>query len=89
MGKLNIPNDGKHIHQIMMTTTCKKHKADEGTPCYVVNPGTGSVGNGLLALCGARIKRAGYNGEISETSFQRIQRPETSRGTHQKKKEAA
>lgn len=91
MGKINLHNDGKHIRAIVTTTTCKKHKADEGTPCYVVHPGTGKVENGLLGVCGARIKRAGYNGTISETSFQtkRPSGPSEGRKTHHKKKEAA
>lgn len=91
MGKYFIPNDGKHIQNIMLSTTCRKHAADENTPCYIVNPGANASSTGLLGVCGARIKRAGYNGKISETSFQtrRPSGPSEGRKTHHKKKEAA
>jgi hypothetical protein len=93
MGKQFVHNDGKHIHFVMTTTSCKKHSAVTGDPCYIVNSGTGSPATELLGVCGVRIKRAGFNGKISETSFQTRRpsgpRPDGRRRFSNKKKEAA
>lgn len=65
-----LENDGKHLSRILQITTCRKHKAQEGDPCFVIDPGTSPHKDSLFAACGARVKRAGYNGKISATSFQ-------------------
>lgn len=68
MGIANIPNDGRHLPFILTSTSCRKHGADEGVPCYIVSPDSRN-GNDLYGACGARIKRAGYTGKISEVSM--------------------
>jgi hypothetical protein len=91
MAKKLLDNDGKHLEQVLNETTCKKHKASLGDPCYVITPGTKTATNQLLGACNARILRAGFDGKISETSFQtrRSSGPSEGRKTHHKKKEAA
>lgn len=68
MAQINIPNNGRHLTFILDTTSCRKHGADEGIPCYVVSPDSKN-GSDLYGACGARIKRAGYTGKISEVSM--------------------
>ena len=85
MGKFSLQNDGKHIHHVL-TVECKKHRSDAGEPCFAIFPDS-HVGV-LVGACGDRIRRAGYNGKISATSFQKSNGPRDSRKTY-KKKEAA
>lgn len=61
------PNDGRHINGIIGNTTCKKHKAEAGVACWDVYV-TASQ-RFAPAVCGSRIKRAGYNGKISPSSL--------------------
>lgn len=62
-----IENDGNHIQKIVDSTTCKKHKATSGVACWHVYI---SCDQRLApAVCGARIRRAGFNGTISESSL--------------------
>jgi hypothetical protein len=63
-------NDGKHILFIVETTTCQKHEADKGDPCYKleVDSAVNDVFN--WGVCGSRIRRAGFTGVITSTSYQ-------------------
>lgn len=85
MNKKILQNDGLHISRILETTTCNKHEKSLGLgePCFLIIPGSKKDAPALLGACGARIKRAGFNGTISPTSFQ------SSRKYAHKKKEAA
>lgn len=67
--KHNIANDGRHIEVIIESTTCKKHGADRGEACYTIRPSSSRLGDILLSVCGPRIKRAGYTGEISPVAL--------------------
>jgi hypothetical protein len=64
----HVDNDGIHVAKIMGQTACPKHGADKQMPCWFVYSDSNS--NRLPALCGARIRKAGYNGAISPTSNQ-------------------
>ncbi len=62
-----IDNDGKHVATILNRTNCDKHQASTGIPCWNIPiEGFGY----LAAVCGLRIKRAGYNGKVTPTSLQ-------------------
>lgn len=61
-----IENDGKHIHSIIEKARCDNHGAETGIPCWHV--AVDGIGY-LAAVCGLRIRRAGYRGEISPTSL--------------------
>lgn len=63
-----LDNDGKHIHHILTTTDCPDHMRNIGDPCWYIMNGI-SWGYGS-AVCGSRIRAAGYNGEITPTSIQ-------------------
>lgn len=90
MGRNLLDNDGKHISNIIDQTHCEKHSASTGMACYVVIPDSNTgMSRDLLGVCGARVKSAGFNGKISETSFQRSTGPREPRKNSYKKKDAA
>lgn len=67
----NLDNNGEHILTILGTTDCKKHEASFLSPCWYILPGAENQAVPFLpAVCGARIKKAGFNGKISESSYQ-------------------
>ena len=66
---MSLVNTGTHIADILRRTKCKKHNALENQPCWDVYYGYAS--GTAPALCGARIKRAGYVGKISAMALQR------------------
>lgn len=66
---LPINNDGKHVSKIVAQTECVTHHAPTGIPCWHVNLDT--VEGYGAAVCGIRIKKAGYNGKISDTALQK------------------
>lgn len=61
-----IDNDGRHIKKVILSTSCKKHDAANGQPCYVIPNDLWVYYHGV---CGSRIKKAGYNGTITEKSL--------------------
>jgi hypothetical protein len=62
-----IENSGKHVADILSRTECTKHKVPNGIPCWHIPiDGFGY----RAALCGKRIKLAGYAGKISAMSMQ-------------------
>lgn len=66
-------NDGVHIVYIMGVNPCARHGADLGTPCWYLHiSATKSLSP---AVCGSRIKAAGYNGKISEESLRKSTKP--------------
>jgi hypothetical protein len=65
--KSNLENDGQHINEILQTTPCGKHNATEGTACWYVFITYSK--RFAPAVCGKRIKRAGFNGSISAGSL--------------------
>lgn len=63
-----VSNDGKHISYILKETSCGKHRVPVGIPCYhMAKP----LGGYYAGVCGVRIKKAGFIGQISETSMNR------------------
>lgn len=61
-------NTGQHITDAIMRSVCVKHGAQKGEPCWHIPLSNASADN-LRAICGLRIKHAGYIGKISETSL--------------------
>jgi hypothetical protein len=63
-------NSGKHIDDIVIRTSCNQHTAPKGWPCFEVryDDGKGTIGP---AVCGIRIKAAGFNGIINPNSLSR------------------
>lgn len=74
---MGIINDGRHVKSIMATTPCGRHSAELGEPCFWSHGST--PGYKVLALCNKRIKKAGFNGKISVSSYQQ-KAAESSRG---------
>jgi hypothetical protein len=68
MGKQLDDNDGKHIDEIIQSVSCSIHSAEIGVPCFHIQYGVlkGGLGPGI---CGPRIKKAGFNGEIQPSSL--------------------
>lgn len=62
-------NDGKRIVDVVDRVVCKKHKAEMGTPCWLIYPDIRGSEK-TRAVCGSRIKAAGFVGQISETAVQ-------------------
>jgi hypothetical protein len=63
-------NSGKHIDRIVNATLCMVHKVPIGIPCYHIQPGTTGHFGRLAGVCGKRIRKAGYNGRITDQSLQ-------------------
>jgi hypothetical protein len=62
------PNTGTHIHEIMNLYPCTRHKhAGAGVPCWELHLSVDK--RRAPALCGARIKLAGYVGKITSDSL--------------------
>lgn len=60
-------NDGIHIEHIVNSTKCAKHGAEEGTPCWDIF--IGAIQEEGMAVCGTRIRSAGFEGRISRSSL--------------------
>ena len=61
-------NSGTHIDDIISRTTCKRHRGPIGTACFYVFYGSKN-GEAGEAVCGERIKAAGFNGQIKPSSL--------------------
>lgn len=64
-----IENDGNHIQHAMDTTSCTRHKATTGIPCWHVRKGAKGLEGYYAAICGSRIRKAGFVGKISPESI--------------------
>lgn len=62
-------NRGEHLHHAVGTTTCKKHKADVGMPCWVLPSNNVFTNMFHYAICGSRIRSAGFVGKVSADSM--------------------
>lgn len=60
-------NPGIHISRIVTETPCPKHRASMGVPCWIIP--TNTLRGFYPAVCGKRIKRAGFIGKISPQSM--------------------
>lgn len=68
---MSLPiNNGKHLEHVVNTTVCGQHKAGKHVACWSINSGSPTGPDQLLAVCGRRIRKAGYNGKISSTALQ-------------------
>lgn len=61
-----IDNDGRHIMRVITSTECRKHGATPGHACYMI---PNDLWEWYRGVCGARIKKAGFNGKITEKSL--------------------
>lgn len=68
MAKRLEDNDGKHIDEIVDNVACSIHSAEKGVPCFEVHYGVAKGGRGP-GICGPRIRKAGFNGEIQPSSL--------------------
>lgn len=60
-------NDGPRIPTIISRTDCRTHQVPVGVPCFSVDFDTvDGYGSGV---CGKRVSRAGYVGEITAFSM--------------------
>lgn len=66
--KYDEHNTGKHIDDIIKSTTCEIHNGSRGVACFYVFLGT-KGGEASEAVCNSRIKKAGFNGEIQPGSL--------------------
>lgn len=60
-------NTGQHIHETINTTSCSKHKASPGKPCWYIYSISSKLP--LTAICGRRARAAGHVGKISAQSM--------------------
>lgn len=60
-------NDGIHLHQIIASTPCAHHNAELGEGCWSIF--VGALESEAPAICGRRVKLAGYTGQISPKSL--------------------
>lgn len=63
------PNSGEHIVDIFNRTACAKHHVPKGAPCFYIY--YDSVARRGPAVCGPRIAKAGFNGQIQPNSLSR------------------
>lgn len=67
------PNSGEHIDYIVSQTACDKHNAPQGYACFEIRYNS-RRGETSPAVCGTRIKNAGFVGEITPSSLSRKSR---------------
>lgn len=68
MQNVFVHNHGQHMHRAIGSTTCGKHKADIGMPCWVL-PNSKDVDKFHYGICGKRILKAGFIGKVSPQSM--------------------
>ena len=62
-------NDDTHYIPIILDReSCNKHGVPRGIPCYHIHLSGGGIAPGV---CGKRVKRAGFNSQISPQSLTR------------------
>lgn len=67
---MSFHNDGKSIWTVIARSACNVHGAQVDDPCWVVKPLTDPFLN-QIAVCGSRIRAAGFNGVISPLSLRK------------------
>lgn len=63
-----MENSGRHIYDIIFRTICTRHGGGGGGACYMLESSNGVL---LPAVCGKRIREAGFRGKISDESVRR------------------
>lgn len=69
-------NSGQHIDDVVNRTNCDKHNASEGTPCFYLYYDRTSISRGS-AVCGERVKKAGFDGQIDPRSLSQYSNKKT------------
>jgi hypothetical protein len=59
------------IMTVAERTSCSKHKARPGIPCWAIFGGV--TGNTVIGVCGRRARAAGMTGRIKRSSLVRTQ----------------
>lgn len=62
-------NDGSRIPETVDRTTCPRHNVPEGVPCWTMPKNVAGGFGRYAAICGDRIRRAGWVGKISPESM--------------------
>lgn len=62
-------NDGKKIDDAIGRVACTKHSREVGEACWSIYPDSKDMPR-TRAVCGSRIRAAGFVGQISETAVQ-------------------
>ena len=70
-----IENHGKHLHRAIATTSCGVHKVPTGVPCWHMIKNVEGAEGFYGAICGKRIRKAGFIGKISASSM-RVKAPQ-------------
>lgn len=70
-----IENHGKHLHRAIDTTSCGVHKVPTGIPCWHMPKNVEGAEGFYGAICGKRIRKAGFIGKISASSM-RVKAPQ-------------
>ena len=76
-------NNGQHITELANMNPCLRHNAPLGEPCWTIPLGHSGHGEHLRALCGSRIRRGGYDGQITSDSLSH--KKKFSKFSHKKK----
>lgn len=70
-----IENNGKHLYRAIDNTSCGVHKAPAGVPCWAMQKQAEGTEGYYGAICGKRIRKAGFVGKISASSM-RVRAPQ-------------
>jgi len=65
-----ITNSGTCIIEIIERVECERHGVPQGVPCWSVPKNVSSGFGRYAAICGLRIREAGFNGKVSSLSMQ-------------------
>jgi hypothetical protein len=64
-----IENHGIHMHRAIENTSCGKHQVPKGIPCWHMHKNVEGAEGYYGAICGSRIRKAGFIGKISASSM--------------------
>ena len=62
-------NNGVHIQEAVDSTHCKRHNAPQGSPCWSIAKNVKDHEGYYSAICGRRIRLAGFVGKISPSAI--------------------
>lgn len=65
--KIDTPTDQHFIPAAVFSTTCLKHEASRGEPCFEIPAGASRVNH--YGICNTRAIQAGYDGKIDPRSM--------------------
>jgi hypothetical protein len=70
-----IENHGQHLHRAIEKTSCDRHNAPTGVPCWHMPKQAEGTEGYYASICGKRIRKAGFIGKISASSM-RVRAPQ-------------